>query len=632
MSKDPYIINNTLKTALAFLKNINLDYRIPPITEWAEKNRFLPAGSTEHPGLWDGSFAPYTREIQENLHPDSMVRIIIILKSTQSLCTTTIENAIGHSIAYGLHNILYIISDMDMARMRSSYALDALIDFSGLKDKIRPVTKREKQRKTADSVYYKELAGGRRFMIASYNAVGKLKSFSWDLIIMDELDEAPLELKGQGDPETIIEARGKTIDHLKVVKLSTPSSLAMSRIYKAFMAGDRREYMVPCPRCGGFQYLEMMKEGKEYGLYADYRENKNGTASLVGGSPRYKCRHCGKDFFETEKPLFMKERGAGGLAYWEPQTDAQDVRDRSYHISAMMSPMTSWTNIISDYLKTDFGKRVQEYKNFVITNEGLPYIASRIYKPWEELKKRAEAYPLGKLPKGAYLVTGGVDVHKNRVEVQLVGWGYGMESWSFDHQVFFGPTADVYSSAWNGLKEYVANWGTIIGNNQELGIVKLGVDVSYNPNLEKTLENQRLRTETHAAYRFCLENKELFIPVRGSTSSVNTIIKPIKHRAYGIEYYEIDVNVLKDEIIENIDVEAGSNAMHFSAYYEDEFFRQFLSEMWTEMEDGKMGYKKIYERNETLDTWIYAKAAATIIGITRWGDAEWDEWFACLEG
>ncbi|MHB9292510.1 hypothetical protein Holit_01608 [Hollandina sp. SP2] len=632
MAKDPYILTNTIKTALFFLKNINLDYRIPSITEWAEKNRFLPAGSTEHPGLWDGSFVPYALEIQENLHPDSTVRMITILKSTQSLCTTTIENAIGHSIAYGLHNILYIISDMDMARIRSSYALDALIDFSGLQDKIRPVTKREKQRKTADSVYYKELAGGRRFMIASYNAVGKLKSFSWDLIIMDELDEAPPELKGQGDPETIIEARGKTIDNLKVVKLSTPSSLSMSRIYQAFMAGDRREYMIPCPRCGGFQYLEMMKEGKEYGLYADYRENKNKRLSLVLGSTRYKCRHCGEDFFEAEKPVFMKEKSAGGLAYWEAQGEAQDLRDRSYHLSAMMSPMTSWTNIISDYLKTDFGKRVQEYKNFVITNEGLPYIASRIYKPWEELKKRAEAYPRGELPKGAYLVTGGVDVHKNRIELQLVGWGYGMEGWSFEHQVFFGPTADVYGSAWKGLKEYVENWGTVMGNNQELGIVKIGVDVSYNPNLEKTLENQRLRTETHAAYRFCIENKEMFIPVRGSTSSVNTIIKPIKHRVYGIAYYEIDVNALKDEIIENIDVEAGSNAMHFSAEYEDEFFRQFLSEMWTELEDGKMGYKKIYERNETLDTWIYAKAAATIIGITRWGDADWDEWRTCLDG
>jgi phage terminase large subunit GpA-like protein len=632
MANDPFIIKNTVETARSFLKSVDFSFKTMPITEWAERSRLLPAGSTERPGLWDGSFAPYTVEIQENLHPDSGIRVTSILKSTQALITTAVENGIGHSIAHGLHNILYIISDMDMAKARSSYSLDALIDFSGLKEKIKPVTKREKQRKTADSVYYKELAGGRRLMTASYNAVGKLKSFSWDLIVMDELDEAPAEIKGQGDPEAIIEARGKTIDNLKVAKLSTPSSLSTSRIYKAFMSGDRREYMIPCPRCGGMQSLEMMKEGREWGLYADWKANKSGGMSFEAGSARCKCRHCGKDFFEEEKPLFMRGERGGGLAFWEPRADALDARDRSYHVSAMMSPMTSWANIMSDWLKTDFGRRTREHKNFVITNEGLPWMAARVYKPWEELKKRAEDYRLGEAPEGALIVTGGVDVHKSRVELQLVGWGCGMESWSFERRAFYGPSADVYGAGWAGLKEYVENWTKTLGAGGEMGVAKVGVDVSYNPNLEKTLENDRLRTETHAAYRFCLENKGLFVPVRGSPGAVASLIRPIKHRAYGIEYYEIDVNALKDEIMENIDLESGGNAMHFSKGYDDEFFRQFLSEMWTELEDGKAGYKKIYERNEALDTWIYAKAAATIIGISRWGIGEWDEWRAALEG
>jgi phage terminase large subunit GpA-like protein len=623
---DERITKNTYKTMIDCLKTFNLDYKIPSITAWAESNRYLPEGSTDRPGKWEGDFIPYAIEIQENLHPDSQSRIISIIKSTQSLCTTTIENAIGHSIQYGLHNILYIISDMEMAKIRSMYAIDTLIDYSHLQSHIRPVTIREHQRKSGDSLFYKELYGGRRFMTASYNAVGKLKSLSWDFIIMDELDEAPYEIKGQGDPETIIEARGKTIKNLKVVKLSTSKDVSQSRIYRAFKSGDQREYMIPCPRCGALQYLEVMKESRTYGLYAEYTTDMTGKASLVLGSARYKCRYCEQDFFEHEKPEFMKEKCRGGLAHWEPQSSAQDSRDRSYHISAMMSPMTSWTNIMVDFAKTNLGKKVQEYKNFVITNEGLPYVPSHIYKSWEELKQRADEYPLGILPVGAHLITGGVDVQKNRLELQLVGWGYGMESWSFDYQIFFGTTADIHGSAWEALRKYINKGYIVNGAREEIEISKIGVDVSYNPNADKSMENERLRMEMNAAYAFCIENHYQFVPIRGSTGELKMLFKKLKHIAYGIEYYEVDVNAIKDEIIENIDIKAGSFAMHFSNEYEDEFFRQFLSEVWTELDDGKMGYKKIHTRNETLDTWVYARAAATILGIDRMGESDWDEW------
>jgi phage terminase large subunit GpA-like protein len=39
-----------------------------------------------------------------------------------------------------------------------------------------------------------------------------------------------------------------------------------------------------------------------------------------------------------------------------------------------------------------------------------------------------------------------------------------------------------------------------------------------------------------------------------------------------------------------------------------------------------MYYKKIYERNETLDTYIYARAALSITGADRWDDSDWDDW------
>ena len=621
--------SNSIAQIISLSRALKIDPALPTVTEWAAANRYLPAGSTERPGLWQPDFMPYLLEIQENMHPDSPVRIMTVMKSTQSGATTAIENYIGQTIQYGLHNILYVISDLDMAKMRSQGAIDLLIDFSGLKDCIKPITKRDNQRKSGDTMLYREFSGGHRFLMTSYNSIAKLKSFSWDLIIMDELTEAPPELAGQGDPEVIVEARGKTIRDLKVVKLSTPSASGACRIYRAFRSGDQREYMIPCPRCGGFQYLEFMKESRTWGLYGDYEFDKRGKGSLVPMTARYKCKLCSGDFYEHERDQFMPCRETGGLAYWEPQGTAQDSRDRSYHVSAMMSPMTEWANIITDYLKTDMGKNLQEYKNFVITNEGWHFENDKKLILWDEIKGRAEKYERGKVPQGPYIITAGVDVHKNRLICQLVALGPGMEAWSFDHDEFFGKTADIHSNAWEDLKAWCGRTFAVPAlGGIELGISCVAVDISYNPNRDATLTDAELRTEVNAAILFCKQNKELFIPVKGveNGGSKGFTITQKRHSTYDIDFYLVDVSAIKDEVIHTIDLKEGPGAVHFPKSYEDEYFKEFCAEVYGEdPATGKVGYYKIYPHNERWDTFIYAMAAAKVNKLDTWDDDRWAE-------
>jgi phage terminase large subunit GpA-like protein len=643
------IRKNTLSHIYDFVSGIKTDPYIPPVTDWAAGNRYLPSGSTERPGRWDAGLSSYTVEIQENLHRDSPIRITSTLKSAQSMLTTMAENVIGHSIEYGLHNILYIISDIALARIRSSFSIDVMIDRSGLAGKIRPVAKRVGQRKTADTVLYKELFGGRRLLMTSYNCGDALDSLSWDFIIMDELDKAPPELKGIGDPEGIIEARGKTIRKLKVLKLSTPSIAGRSRIYRAFKTGDQREYMVPCPRCGGFQFLEFMKEERKYGLYGDYtiitgkKEKKvSGTAGLYGdktkekiakrtlieGSERYKCKLCGKDFYDDERyerSKFMIEKSLGGEAYWQPFAAPVDKRDRSYHISAMMSPMTRWENILSDFAKSNYGKNINMYRNFIITNEGLPYFNKSVFKSWEILKKRAEKYERGTPPEGVLLLTAGVDVQKDRLELQVIGWGYGMEAWSIDHLVFKGVTANVNSIAWQQLLEYCDRYFKMPGIKSEMCITKVGIDASYNPNKDYSMADVGLRMETDAVYAFCSRNVGRYVPIRGIEES-DCLIVQRRHKAYGLDYYHVDVSAIKDELFANIERKRGAYSLHFTKDYSDDFFKQFLSEARKEGDDGRTRYVKINARNETLDTYVYARACMNIIGADRWSDEEWEVW------
>jgi phage terminase large subunit GpA-like protein len=49
-----------------------------------------------------------------------------------------------------------------------------------------------------------------------------------------------------------------------------------------------------------------------------------------------------------------------------------------------------------------------------------------------------------------------------------------------------------------------------------------------------------------------------------------------------------------------------------------------LSEIWGETEPGVEGYIQIRARNEALDTFIYAKAAALIAEIHTFDETLWD--------
>jgi phage terminase large subunit GpA-like protein len=43
-----------------------------------------------------------------------------------------------------------------------------------------------------------------------------------------------------------------------------------------------------------------------------------------------------------------------------------------------------------------------------------------------------------RLPKDVAVLTCGVDVQDNRLELEIVGWGWCEESWSIDYHVLYG--------------------------------------------------------------------------------------------------------------------------------------------------------------------------------------------------
>jgi len=587
---------------------------IPQISEWAEENRYLPSGTTEFPGLLDHSIAPHLIEIQDCFHPDSGIKQVSVMKGTQALVTTAIENVIGHSIKYKLHNILYIISSRNIAKIRSSAAIDVMIDNSALADYVKPISQRMK-RKTADNTFYKEFAGGRRLMMTSYNSIADAKSLSWDLIIMDEIDEAPYELKGQGDPESIFAGRGKTIRDLKIAKISTPTN-AQGRINRNFLDGDQRYFYCKCPLCGEYQVLKVMAMGRDFGLFAR-SETIDHVDQIIPDSIKYVCEYCHKDLFEYQKGEML----TGGK--WVPTARPVNIEYRSYHVSNLMSPVMfySWKQVMQEFAETEWGQRITKFKNFVIDVLGEPWESRSEKMSWNEMKRKAEKYELGIIPDGGLVVTGGCDVQKNRLELQVVAWGEDMTSWVIDYAVFFGETTK--SKVWQDLRAYVMTKRYPL-KQLNLPIARVGLDTGYNPASQEDTGNA---ITEHIVYNFVAQNATKFFACRGNAKLSDMVIKEerVKRQSLLKRRYDVAVSVLKDEIFIKLDyVPDMPGAIHFSDKLPDEFFKGFVSEVFAEVAPGKWEWKKIFDRNEPLDTYILARAAAEILNIPAWNNASWE--------
>ena len=70
--------------------------------------------------------------------------------------------------------------------------------------------------------------------------------------------------------------------------------------------------------------------------------------------------------------------------------------------------------------------------------------------------RRREPYEIGTVPTGALFLTAGVDVQKDRLVVEVVGWGRGKTSWSIDYGQLPGDTADLEQGPWTQLDELLA--------------------------------------------------------------------------------------------------------------------------------------------------------------------------------
>jgi phage terminase large subunit GpA-like protein len=518
------------------------------------------------------------------------------------------NNWIGFVIHQAPGPMLAVQPTVELAKRNSRQRIDPLIDESPeLRERVKPARSRD----AGNTMLSKEFAGGILIMTGANSAVG-LRSTPARYIFLDEVDAYPASADEEGDPVTLAEARSLTFAHRrKVFLVSTPTIRGLSRIEREFEASDQRRYFVPCPHCDAMQWLKFDRLRWEKG--------RPETAE-------YHCEGCERTIAEHHKTQ-MLERGE-----WRATTTAADPTTVGYHLSALYSPVgwLSWQRIARAHeAARGSDEAMRAFRNTIL---GETWMETGEAPDWQRLADRREAWSPGTVPERGLFLTAGADVQKDRIEVDVWAWGRGLESWLVDHLVLEGGPGD--PACWQQLTELLGRTWVHAGG-QHLTIARLAIDTGY---------------ETSAVYAWSrqvgfaqvapvkgVEGFTRTSPVTGPTYVDATIAG--KRLRRGARLWTVATSTFKAETYRFLrqdrptreEQAAGAlcppGTIHLPDWADGEWLKQLTAEQLVTVK-GKRGFtrlewQKLRERNEALDTRVYARAAAWILGADRWPEARW---------
>lgn len=384
------------------------------VSDWADRYRRLSSESSAEPGQWNTSRAEYQRGIMDALNDPSTERVVL-MTSAQVGKTEILLNAIGYYMDYDPSPIMVLQPTLDMAKTFSKDRLAPMLrDSPALKDKVGDPRSRDSD----NTVLHKKFTGG-HVTIVGANSPSSLASRPVRILLADEVDRYPPSAGEEGDPLSLAIKRTTTFWNRKMVFVSTPTIKGYSRIEQEYENSTREEWKVACPHCGEYQAFR----------WSQIRFD-DGTME---------CPNCRSRFDE-----FVWKRQPGK---WVAREENQG--SRGFHLNELASPWRRWEEVIADFKKAKDSPEL--LKTWVNTSLG---------ESWEEksdtdaslVMKRREQY-MAQVPDEVLLLTCGVDVQDDRLELEVVGWSHGKESWGIEYQVFIGDTSQ--EPVWKQLDRYL---------------------------------------------------------------------------------------------------------------------------------------------------------------------------------
>ncbi len=551
--------------------------KAPPkltVSEWADQFRRLSPEASAEPGVWITSRAEYQRGIMDAIS-DPRIDTVVVMSSAQVGKTEIVNNVIGFHVAQDPAPVLVLMPTLELGEAWSKDRLAPMLrDTPALRGKIKDARSRD----SGNTLLHKAFPGG-HLTICGANSPASLASRPIRVVLCDEVDRYPASAGTEGDPVTLARKRSATFWNRKLVLTSTPTVKGGSRIEMAFEASDQRRYWVPCPHCGEHQVLRWSS--------VRWPPTEPHRAAIH-------CVACGCEWTDVERWAAIK-RGE-----WRAEAPTNSVA--GFHLSELYSPWSRIGEIAQAFIEAK--KSPETLKAWTNTSLG---------ETWEDAGERIDDTGLmdrreewSDAPADVLVLTAGVDVQDNRLEVEIVGWGRDEESWSLGWHVIHGdPSAP---ALWADLDRLLTT-PLRREDGAELSIAAAAVDSGGH--------------HTQAVYAYCRDRyRRRVYAIKGMAGPGRPVWpkKASKNNSGRVNLFLVGVDAAKEAVYARLKIaRPGAGFCHFPADREADYFAQLTAETistrYTKGFPVRVWTKRPGARNEALDCRVYAYAALQALAV-----------------
>lgn len=587
------------------------------VWEWAARFRHIAKGPER--GRWRNERTPYLVEPMECASSHSLYQQVVLMFATQMGKTEILYNAMLQRIHTEPQDMMMVQPTLQDAQDHSSKRfLPTVIATPVLAGKVAV----RKSRDESTSWRSRSIQGDFAVFFGGANSASSLASKPLGFAEADEVDKWPADVDNEGPPLGLLEERMSNFSRRKLLIASTPTVRDASEIERRYAASDRRKYYVPCPACGQAQVL-VWGEGQEYGIK---------WLTTAAGAPRpetavYICRHCAKSIREHHKTGMLAE------GTWRPDAPGAALgKVAGFWINKLYSPLgwRSWEELVEEWLAAMEQSRIGNsapIKKFRNSSLAETFKESGSGADHKDLADRAESYQMGVVPRRGLMLTLGTDTQPDRLEARVWAWGRGEESWLVARHIIYGDPNIEEGQPGSPWTELTRVRRTPV--EHEAGTYML---------IEATaIDIQGHNTDP--VYKYCREHaRENVLAVRGDKTIGEPVLKRPKlvdvkwngkTTKHSVKLWNVCVDTAKHLFYGRLKLStAGAGYIHVpeALRMTDEFEQMCSERLMPTISAGKRVLRWLLppgKRNEALDCWNYAYAAACYLGIQAYREPSW---------
>jgi phage terminase large subunit GpA-like protein len=609
-----------------------------PTSEWSEKYLRLPKENSDTPGNYELYYVPYFYGIYNALD-DPNIPEVVCMKAAQVAWTTGLIAYILKRVDVSPSAMIGMFASEGAARDFSDEKLVPIVrETSRLRGKIDTTT----SRKSGNRALHKNFPGGFLKLISS-NAVRSVKSTPAKLVFVEEPDDANENVKDQGDSVLLLWERTKRQRNPKRILGGTPKVKGFSRVERYTLRSDKRMLPVVCHDCNESHVLDFENvkwDSAEREWHPEY-------GKALPESAVYACPHCGSAWDDYQRKENIRntvyaaieagDKNAGWVATAE-YSGVAGFMELSELYACL--PGAGLADLVKSYLEAEYrSEQGDENAKVVFVNSklGRPYEFDDDRDDADGLQKRAQADQESQhdellCPHDGLLLTCGIDVQHDRVELTIRAWGRDEESWLVLYQAIYASQGCVEKNdpVWNELDKVVFG-GIEHERGMQVYVSAISIDSSDGTTSDAVYNWVRTRQKKYP--------HRLIMAIKGASSGDPEIfatpkVKSIDHKnpkkstkadRHGVKVFIVGTNKAKDWLAGHMKLNgSGAGRFHYYADVRNDYFDHMTAEAKVPGRLGKKTWQcRAGRRCEAWDCEVYALHAARAKRLHLYKPEDW---------